>query len=38
MYDVLPSGKKEIDLKRYAKVEKIAGGELEVIMLISNNS
>merc|ERR1740121_1797138 len=29
VYEELPSGKKEIDLKRYAKVEKIAGGELE---------
>jgi len=29
VYEELPSGKKEIDLKRYAKVEKISGGELE---------
>lgn len=29
VYEKLPSGKVEIDLKRYAKVEKIAGGELE---------
>lgn len=29
VYEVLPNGKKEIDLKRYAKVEKIAGGDLE---------
>merc|ERR1740121_883328 len=28
VYEELPSGKKEIDLKRYAKVEKIQGGEL----------
>merc|ERR1719183_1273088 len=27
--EVLPAGKKEIDIKRYAKVEKIPGGELE---------
>merc|ERR1740121_1959285 len=29
VYEELPSGKKEIDLKRYAKVEKIGGGDLE---------
>lgn len=29
VYETLPNGKKEIDLKRYAKVEKIAGGDLE---------
>jgi len=29
VYEELPGGKKEIDLKRFAKVEKIAGGEIE---------
>jgi len=29
VFEELPNGKKEIDLKRYAKVEKISGGELE---------
>lgn len=29
VYEEHPNGKKEIDLKRYAKVEKIAGGELD---------
>jgi len=29
VYEELPTGKKEIDLKRFAKVEKIAGGELD---------
>lgn len=29
VFETMPNGKKEIDLKRYAKVEKIAGGEIE---------
>jgi len=29
VFEELPNGKKEIDLKRYAKVEKIQGGDLE---------
>jgi len=35
VYEVLPSGKREIDLKRYAKVEKIAGGEIENCSVLS---
>lgn len=35
VYEELPGGKKILDLKRYAKVEKIAGGDLDECAVLS---